>query len=136
FERGADDYVKKPFGMAELVARVRAVVSRRRRSPTETLRVGDLVVDVAARRAFLGTVELRLAGKEFALLVELAAEPGAVRTKQELLQRVWDCPSHVRTRTVDSHASRLRRKLVEAGASGDPILNTWGRGYRLELGRV
>jgi DNA-binding response OmpR family regulator len=133
FARGADDYIRKPFPMAELVARVRAVAARKRRSPLETLRVGGLVVDVAARIAHLDGVRLELAGKEFALLVELASEPGAVRTKQELLERVWDCPGSVRTRTVDSHASRLRRKLIDAGAPGDPIVNAWGRGYRLEL---
>jgi DNA-binding response OmpR family regulator len=133
FSRGADDYVRKPFAMPELVARVRALVARRRGSPAETLCVGDLVVDVAARTARFREQTLDLAGKEFGLLVELASDPGAVRTKQELLQRVWDAPGSLRTRTVDSHASRLRRKLIAAGAEGDPVVNSWGRGYRLEL---
>jgi DNA-binding response OmpR family regulator len=136
FERGADDYVKKPFSFPELVARVRALVNRRRKSPAEVLRVGQLVVDVARRSASYAGEPLPLAAKEFGLLVELAADPGAVRTKQELLLRVWDCPSSLRTRTVDSHASRLRRKLVAAGAPADPVVNCWGRGYRLEVGGV
>jgi two-component system response regulator MtrA len=135
FERGADDYVRKPFALPELVARVRAVVARRRRSTLELLRVGELVIDVAGRAARLGDVPLDLAGKEFAMLVELASDPGAVRTKQELLQRVWGSTG-LRTRTVDSHASRLRRKLIDAGATGDPIVNSWGRGYRLDVARA
>jgi DNA-binding response OmpR family regulator len=81
-------------------------------------------------------VPLALAGKEFDLLAELAADPGRIVTKQDLLARVWGYPRHVQTRTVDSHASRLRRKLVAAGASGDPIVNAWGRGYRLEVGHA
>jgi DNA-binding response OmpR family regulator len=133
FDRGADDYLRKPFSMPELVARVRALATRRSRRASGILNVGSLTVDVASQRATYDERPLPLAAKEFALLVELASEPGAVRTKQELLVRVWDCPPTLRTRTVDSHASRLRRKLVEAGAPGDPIVNTWGRGYRLEL---
>jgi two-component system phosphate regulon response regulator PhoB len=136
FERGADDYLRKPFSMPELVARLRALLARRRRAPAPVLHVGELVVDVAAGVASYGGRRLELPGKEFALLAELASEPGALRTKQELLARVWEWPGSVQTRTVDSHASRLRRKLVAAGAPGDPVVNSWGRGYRLELGRA
>jgi two-component system phosphate regulon response regulator PhoB len=133
FERGADDYVRKPFSMPELIARVDALVARRRRERAGRIAVGSLEIDIGSRRATFAGVDLGLSGKEFDLLVELASAPGVVRTKAELLRRVWDSPSTLRTRTVDSHASRLRRKLVVAGAPGDPVANTWGRGYRLEL---
>ena len=97
------------------------------------LRIGRLEVDTDARLArYAGTV-LELSGKEYDLLVLLASDPGVVQTKQELLRRIWDAPSTLQTRTVDSHASRLRRKLIIAGAPGDPVVNAWGRGYRLEI---
>jgi two-component system response regulator BaeR len=125
FERGADDYVRKPFSIPELVSRVRVALVRRRPAGGGDLHVERLMIEV-----------LELAGKEFALLVELASDPGVLCSKQDLLERVWDYRSRGRTRTVDSHASRLRRKLQAAGAPGDPIANVWGAGYRLELPRA
>jgi DNA-binding response OmpR family regulator len=133
FERGADDYVRKPFGIPELVSRVRSALVRRRPAGGGELRLERLEIDLGSRSATYGGSVLELAGKEFALLVELASEPGVLHTKQDLLERVWDYRSRGRTRTVDSHASRLRRKLQAAGAPGDPIANVWGAGYRLEL---
>jgi DNA-binding response OmpR family regulator len=133
FERGADDYVRKPFSMPELVSRVRVALVRRRPAGGGDLRVERLLVDLGSRTATYADQVLELAGKEFALLVELASDPGVLCSKQDLLERVWDYRSRGRTRTVDSHASRLRRKLQAAGAPGDPIANVWGAGYRLEL---
>jgi two-component system, OmpR family, response regulator len=133
FERGADDYVRKPFSIPELVSRVRVALVRRRPAGGGDLSVERLMVDLGSRTATYADQVLELAGKEFALLVELASDPGVLCTKQDLLERVWDYRSRGRTRTVDSHASRLRRKLQAAGAPGDPIANVWGAGYRLEL---
>ena len=135
FERGGDDYLRKPFSMPELLARLRALEARGRRpAPRERIAVGPLEIDSGSRHAWWRGAELPLAGKEYELLLELSREPGTVRTKADLLRRVWGLPAGLRTRTLDSHASRLRRKLSAAGAPGDPIVNVWGRGYRLEVG--
>jgi DNA-binding response OmpR family regulator len=126
---GADDYVVKPFHYEELVARVRAVLGRggrRREGPT---RVGELSVDTATREVTVAGRRVELAAKEFALLRTLIAEPRRVFTKQELLRDVWGYRSLGRTRTLDSHASRLRRKLDPA--AGRFIVNCWGVGYSL-----
>jgi DNA-binding response OmpR family regulator len=135
FERGADDYLRKPFALPELIARVHALLARGRRMHAD-IRLGDLLLEPAARRASWAGSELPLSGREYDLLLELARDPGAVRSKADLLREVWRMPATLRTRTVDSHASRLRRKLVAAGAPSDPIVNEWGRGYRLEVARA
>ena len=133
FDRGADDFVGKPFHYPELLARMgvalrRAVGATRR----EELRVGRLAIDRHARRARLGSEVLPLSAKEFALLVALARDPHRVVAKAELLRDVWGYAGPVsRTRTVDSHASRLRRKLAAAGAGERYVANVWGVGYRL-----
>ncbi len=129
FAEGADDYVVKPFHYVELEARVRAVLRRREGRREGPRRVGELVIDPSTREVRVGGRRVELANKEFALLRALAAEPTRVFTKQELLRDVWDFRSMGRTRTLDSHASRLRRKLdPEAGRF---VVNCWGVGYRL-----
>ncbi|MGD9696823.1 MAG: response regulator transcription factor [Thermoleophilia bacterium] len=131
-ERGADDFVAKPFHYPEVLARLGALIRRSRGATSrEELRVGALSVDRHARRATLGGRTLDLSAKEFALLAALARDPGRVFTKGELLRDVWGFRAEGRTRTVDSHASRLRRKLVAGGGGGTWVVNVWGIGYRL-----
>ena len=135
FEQGVDDFVAKPFAYAELRLRVAAVLRRtRERRRRGRLRVGDLEVDPAGREARLRGELVELSGKEFALLRALAAEPTRVFTKQELLRDVWGFRAMGATRTLDSHACRLRQKL---GRAGDRfVVNVWGVGYRLVDGPV
>jgi DNA-binding response OmpR family regulator len=126
---GADDYLTKPFDMEELRARIGAVLRRRDSRRDGPTRVGELIIDPLRRQVTVGTREIPLARKEFALLRILASDPTRVFAKQDLLLEVWGFRNPGRTRTLDSHASRLRRKL-------DPehsryVINCWGVGYRL-----
>jgi DNA-binding response OmpR family regulator len=131
FARGADDYLGMPLVYAELAARIRAVLRRAAPPGPERLEVGPLVVDRTARTVTVAGEAVQVAGKEFELLARLASAPQRVFTKDELLRDVWGYRSSARTRTLDSHASRLRRKLASAGA-GRCIVNVWGVGYRLK----
>jgi DNA-binding response OmpR family regulator len=135
FERGADDFVPKPFSYAEFRLRIAAVLRRsRERRAGGRLRVGDLAIDPASREVLLRGETVALSQKEFALLSALAAEPTRVFTKAELLRDVWGFRAMGSTRTLDSHACRLRHKL---GRSGDRfVVNVWGVGYRLVDGVV
>lgn len=135
WERGCDDYVLKPFSYPELRARIAAVLKRARgRKGSGKLRVGGLEVDPVARVVTLAGARVALAAKEFALLQALAAEPTRVFTKEELLRDVWGFRSMGHTRTLDSHACRLRQKLGARG--GRFVVNVWGVGYRLVDGAV
>ena len=132
FARGCDDYVVRPFVYEELVARIRAVL--RRSAPAgyrERLAIGELEVDRLSRSVRVAGVPVALAAKEYELLVALAAEPERVFRKDELLRDVWGFRSLGRTRTLDSHASRLRRKLNAPVTDGTFVVNVWGVGYRL-----
>lgn len=130
FERGVDEYVVKPFSYPELRHRIAAVLRRAHsRRLGGRLRVGDLSLDPASREVRLRGRRIELSAKEFALLRALAAEPTRVLTKEELLRDVWGFRTLGTTRTLDSHACRLRQKL---GAHGDRfVVNVWGVGYRL-----
>jgi DNA-binding response OmpR family regulator len=130
FARGADDYLAKPFLYAELLGRVRALLRRAQRRPRRgTLHVGELTLDPVTRVVRLGDQLVELSAKEFSLLQALAQEPTRVYTKQELLRDVWGYISMGRTRTLDAHACRVRKKL---GRSGRPwIVNVRGVGYKL-----
>jgi DNA-binding response OmpR family regulator len=130
FARGADDYVVKPFHYPELVARISAVLRRASgRRDQGVLLVGELRIDPVSREVTLDGARMELSAKEFALLRTLAAEPTRVFTKEELLRDVWGFQLMGSTRTLDSHASRLRRKLMPSGRRW--IVNVWGVGYRL-----
>jgi DNA-binding response OmpR family regulator len=128
-EFGADDYLVKPFHYPELRARINAILRRRGGRHDGPRRVGDLVVDPARRRVWVEGRDVRLSNKEFSLLRVLVSDPIRVFPKKELLEEVWGFRTPAQTRTLDSHASRLRRKL-------DPehsryVINCWGVGYRL-----
>ena len=130
FERGADDYVCKPFSYPELRCRVAALLRRSGQRPrTGRLRVGELMIDPSSREVSVRDTRVELSAKEFALLRTLASEPTRVFTKDELLRGVWGFRSQGQTRTLDSHACRLRKKLA---VNGDQfVMNVWGVGYRL-----
>jgi DNA-binding response OmpR family regulator len=131
-ERGADDFLAKPFHYPELLVRLGAHLRRARGSVRGgVIRVGPLLIDRHARRATLEGVPVPLSAKEFQLLVALARDPARVYSKGRLLREVWGFASPGRTRTVDSHASRLRRKLLQAGSRERLVTNVWGVGYRL-----
>ena len=130
FERGCDDYVCKPFSYPELRGRVSALLRRvNGRRSLGRLRVGDLEVDPPSREVRLRGARIDLSQKEFALLRTLASDPARVFTKDELLRSIWGFRTRGTTRTLDSHACRLRQKLA---AHGDRfVVNVWGVGYRL-----
>ncbi|HET9609676.1 MAG TPA: response regulator transcription factor [Acidimicrobiales bacterium] len=132
-EIGADDYVVKPFGFRELVARIRAV--RRRtgdRSPAGSRQaLGPLVLDRPARRVWLGDAEVDLTPKEYDLLAYLAEEPSQVRTREDIIARVWDENWWGPTKTLDVHVAALRRKLRGRG-DHEWITTLRGVGYRLD----
>ena len=128
-EEGADDYVVKPFHYKEVAARIRSVLRRRDSRREGPRRIGDLFIDPGRREVRVGDREVKLANKEFSLLRALAADPHRVFRKEDLLRDVWGFRSMGRTRTLDSHASRLRRKLDPE--NGRFVVNCWGVGYRL-----
>lgn len=128
--RGCDDYLERPFEYQELLERMRAVL-RRTRPQTEVVDAPPVRIDLRSRVARVNGRRVPLAQKEFDLLLTLARDPDRVFTKAELLRDVWGYRVTGRTRTVDSHASRLRRKLREAGAPPELVDNVWGVGYRL-----
>ena len=129
---GADDFLVKPIFYGELLIRVRNLLDRAQRSRSGPVRVGLLSIDPATREVRVADREVTLANKEYELLRMLASEPTRVFTKDELLHDVWGYQSASRTRTLDSHASRLRRKLDPE--RGMYVVNCWGVGYRLVEG--
>ncbi|MET7282224.1 response regulator transcription factor [Kribbella sp. NPDC005582] len=134
-EIGADDYVSKPFGLRELVARIRAVTRRTAvrdqvvaAAPVDAQQFGVMTLDRAARRVFVSGTEVSLTPREFDLLALLASRPGAVHTREQLIEEVWDSNWFGSTRTLDVHVGSLRKKL--AGAID--VQTVRGVGFRLE----
>ena len=131
-DAGADDYVVKPFGSAQVEARLRAVLRRTASAaPPEVLTVGDLRIDTAARIVTLSGTAVELSRKEFDLLALLARRVGQVVTRRELLAEVWQQPYGGSDRTVDVHLSWLRRKLGESASAPRYLHSVRGVGIRL-----
>ena len=126
-DEGADDYLVKPFGLAELLARIRAVLRRVAPSEPAAFVHGPVAVDPRTRRVTVGGAEVALTPKEFDILECLAADPGRVVTRQELLERVWDAHWYGPTKVLDVHIAALRRKLGVDGL----VETVYGRGFRL-----
>lgn len=129
FEVGADDYVTKPFSVRELMLRVRAILRRAGTQTEEPTRLqhGELEVDVSGHRVWVGGEEVRLTALEFRLLTTLLSRAGRVQTRDTLLSDVWGMHAGLTTRTVDTHVTRLRKKLGDAGAYIETLR---GVGYR------
>lgn len=131
FEMGADDFIARegPYYL-ELRARLKALLRRAERLPGARLRVGPVEIDTSSHLVSIDREPVELCRLEYELLVHLARNPSGVCTKHDLLRAVWHQRGGAGARTVDSHASRLRRKLNAAGAPGF-VVNVWGVGYRL-----
>ena len=137
FRLGADQYVTKPFGLLELLARVEALLTRNGRGPEagelgEVERFGDLEVHVTAHRVLRAGEEVTLAPKEWELLLALLRRRGEAVSRRELLDEVWGYPSGIVSRTVDTHVAELRAKIEEDPSDPDHIVTVRKVGYRLE----
>lgn len=130
-ETGADDYVTKPYSVAELLARLRTQLRRVRPATVgERLEFEDILVDLAEHRVYRNKEQLSLGPTEFRLLTAFMERPGRVWSREQLLDRVWGRDIYVDSRTVDVHVGRLR-KALKAGDHGDPIRTVRGAGYAL-----
>jgi DNA-binding response OmpR family regulator len=126
-DQGADDYMVKPFGLAELLARIRAVLRRSRPQDSESLRHGDLLVDLRTGKVTIAGRNVPLTPKEFGILECLASDPGRVVTRQEIMERAWDSHWYGPMKVLDVHVASLRKKLGQPGL----IETVYGRGFRL-----
>jgi two-component system response regulator RegX3 len=139
-EIGADDYVTKPYRLRELVARIRAVLRRRQESdhagPDEVIALGNIRLDIDARRCFVDNEEIKLRKKEFALLRLLLENPGRVLTREVLIDRVWGSDYVGDTKTLDVHIKRLRTLIEEEPKAPTHISTVRGVGYRYEVAKA
>ena len=126
-DEGADDYLVKPFGLAELEARIRAVLRRVRPNASQVYTCGPLALDPRTRKVSIDSVEVALTPKEFDILACLGMDPGRVVSRRELLERVWDTHYYGPTKVVDVHIAAVRRKLGVPGL----IETVYGHGFRL-----
>jgi DNA-binding response OmpR family regulator len=133
-QSGADDYVVKPFSPAELVARVDAVLRRAEPEPMREapLDFGEVRIDPTARRAFVRGNEVRLAQREFDVLLYLAQHPGRAFSRDDLIRAVWQYSYYTDTSTVTVHIRRLRAKIEDDPANPRHLQTVWGVGYRFE----
>jgi DNA-binding response OmpR family regulator len=130
---GADDYVTKPFGLLELLARIEALLRRARPATTEVHRFGTIEVDAGRRTVTKAGREVGVTPMELDLLLALIGRRGAVASRLELLREVWGHSATVLTRTVDTHIAELRRKLEDDPAAPQHILTSRKAGYRLAV---
>lgn len=129
---GADDFIPKPIRYMEFMARIESLLRRRQAIAPGALRFGSIEVDLAGRRVKLAGVDVDLTQREFDLAVIFLRNIGRVLPREELLASVWVRDTEVDTRTVDTHASRLRKKLGLGGESGLMLSSVYGQGYRLD----
>lgn len=129
---GADDYVPKPIRYMEFMARVQAILRRRKAAAPSVLRMGNIEVDHDGRRIRVAGQDIDLTQREFDLAVVFLQNVGRVLAREELLSTVWAREADVDTRTVDTHTSRLRKKLGLSGESGLMLSSVYGQGYRLD----
>jgi len=129
---GADDYIPKPVRYMEFLARIESLLRRCRQQQPGTLRRGNIEVDLVGRRIRQDGADVDLTQREFDLAVILLRNVGRVLAREELLRAIWGREPGVDSRTVDTHASRLRKKLGLAGESGLMLTSVYGQGYRLD----
>jgi len=141
-ETGADDYLTKPFGIVEFIARVKAILRRvqhlrsERDSPNRSLRVGDIEIDLDERSVRCAGRIVELTAREFELLAHFARHPGKVFSRAELLDHVWGMTHDAYEHTVSSHINRVRSKLEKDPANPRYLVTVWGVGYRLANTRL